>query len=116
MTLQEHPRIMGRWPPSAGGISAISHFAPANCLDTLVHAQYLDGNTSGFPGIALKTVLENQEYVREIFVFDKEFARALCKFLRRYKGKTIHAIGELDVTSEFLPFLEANPRAFTNYE
>lgn len=107
---------MGRWPPSPGGISAISHFAPANCLDTLVHAEYLDGDRSGFPGIALKTVLNNQEYVREIFVFDKEFARALCKFLRGYKGKTIQAIGELDVTSEFLPFPDAKSSALTNHE
>jgi hypothetical protein len=116
MTLREHPKIMGRWPPSPGGISAIPHFAPANCLDTLEEAQYLNGNGTGFPGIALKTVLHNQEYVREFFVYDKEFARALCKFLRRYKGETIQAIGELDVTSEFLPFLEAKSRALTSHE
>jgi hypothetical protein len=116
MTLQEHPRIMGRWPPNPGGISAISHFAPANCLDTLVDAQYLDGDRSGFPGIVLKTVIDEQKFVREFFVYDTEFARALCKFLQGHKGKTIHAIGDLDVTSEFLPFLEANPRALTNHE
>jgi hypothetical protein len=116
MRLREHPRIMGRWPPSPGGNSAIPHFAPANCLDTLEEAQYLNGDRTGFPGIALKTVLHDREYVREFFVFDNEFAKALCKFLRKHKGKTIHAIGELDVAFEFLAFPEANSGALTNHE
>jgi hypothetical protein len=105
MQLREHPSMMGRWPPDPGGRYANSKSAPANCLDTLVGARYFSRREIGLLGITLRTALKNEHYVREIFIYDEEFAKAVCKFLRRHKGATVQSIGELDVTLELPPCL-----------
>jgi hypothetical protein len=103
MHLREHPSLMGRWPPNSGGMSARGQSAPADCLDTLMGAHYLNRPEIGLPGIVLRTALKDEHFVREFFVYDEEFAKSVCKFLRTHKGETVRSIGELDVTLTFLP-------------
>ena len=97
MQLQEHPSIMGRWPPNSGGMSATGRSAPANCQDTLMGAHYLMRPETGLPGIVLRTAFKHVQFVRELLIYDQEFAKAICKFLRGHKGETVKSIGELDV-------------------
>jgi len=86
---------MGRWPPNHGGASANAHPGPADCLDTLEAVHYLSRAEHGLPGIVLKTSLNDQHYVKEIFLYDKDFTLALCRFLRERKGSTVQDLGEL---------------------
>ena len=91
---------MGRWPPNYGGLPSSSHSGPSDSLDALVSAHFLDRPELGISGIALDTTIQDEHFVREIVLFDKQFARALCKFLNGHAGKTIYEIGRLDVTFE----------------
>lgn len=56
----------------------------------------------GLPGIVLETSRDEQRYLREILLYDKEFTVALCSFLR---GSKVQELGEMDVTFEFFPRL-----------
>jgi hypothetical protein len=103
MKLREHPRLMGRWPPNPGGASKNSHPGPADCLDTLQAVHHLSTAENGLPGIVLETIRNEQHYMREILLYDKDFTLALCRFLRGHKGSRVQDLGELDVTFEFLP-------------
>jgi hypothetical protein len=103
MKLREHPRLMGRWPPNHGGASANARPGPADCLDTLQAVHQMMQGENGLPGIVLETSRNEQRYLREILLYDKEFTVALCGFLRGHKGSRVQELGEMDVTFEFFP-------------
>jgi hypothetical protein len=105
MKLREHPRVMGRWPPSDGDGIEITQFAPVDCMDVLETAHYMGTTGRGLPGIALETVYAEKRLVRKFFIYDRWFAKELTKFLREHKGSTVRELGELDVTFEFLPYV-----------
>jgi hypothetical protein len=60
-------------------------------------AHYLMRPETGLPGIVLRTAFKHVQFVRELLIYDQEFAKAICKFLRGHKGETVKSIGELDV-------------------
>ena len=104
MQLREHPSLMGRWPPRSGGLAPTPRAGPADCLDILVEANVLEKPQLGISGIILATTVKDEHFVREIVLFDRLFARALCKYLNHHAGKTIQDIGRLDVTFEAVSY------------
>ena|ERR1700674_3704486 len=105
MKLREHPSIMGRWPPYLCEARAKSPAGPSDCLEGLRTAHHLEPSETGLPGNRLQAVFNGQIHIRELFIYNQALARTLSKFLRDRQGKTIRALGELDVTFEFVPSL-----------
>lgn len=96
MRLRDHPN-MDRWPPDVGGASSKSCRAPDDGLDVLERVFYLRATGPTLPRVGLATVSNGARHMRDLFVRDNLFVIFLCEFLQNQKGKTIRAIGELEM-------------------
>ena len=96
MRLRDHPN-MDRWPPDVGGAGCRLRPAPDDDLDIVERVFYVHAIGPTPPRVALATISNGARHMRDLFVRDNLLAIFLCEFLQNQKGKTIRAIGELEV-------------------
>ena len=102
MRLIDYPRFRVVWPPSGQSLHGPFHTAPADLSDLLVTAMHYKLPRVREWEVAMITAADERRYLRILNVGDDEaFAIVFREFLLRHVGKSLHDIGELDVTFVF---------------
>ncbi len=99
MKLINYPGFFGMWPPPAHDLAG-EPVQMEHCLDILVSASRISvpQHDKHFH-IGILTEFKGVLQMREIIVDVEDiFARILCGFLGKQRGKTIRDIGEMDVS------------------
>jgi hypothetical protein len=99
MKLVDYLGLFRQWPPAAHN-PAGEPVQLEHGLDTLVLAFTEPTGKPGRVRIRILTVFEGSLSMREIVDTEAVFARVLCDFLNKHRGRAIREIGEMDV--EFL--------------
>jgi hypothetical protein len=98
MKLIDYPGLFGQWPPPAHN-AASETVLLEHCLDTVIVAfRIINRQGPWLFHIDILTTFQGVRYIRRLQDVELIFARILCDFLTEQGGKTIHEIGEMDVS------------------
>jgi len=94
----DYPGLFGQWPPpahnAAGETIPLDH-----CLDTVIAAfRIVNRQGAWLFHVDILTTFQGVLYMRRIRDVEQIFARMLCDFLSKQRGRKIREIGEMDVS------------------
>jgi hypothetical protein len=101
MELRKHLKMrwegVPNWPPQWTGPHGPDNPLPRGEVGILTRVEIAVENTIA-PHCVLIMHHNEQEYVGSLSFDDEKFLKTICKLLRRHTGRSISAIGNLDIS------------------